>query len=155
MPPAPIPENHKNPYNVKAIEELQKQIASGKKPPSGEEGHKFQPSICRKSLQIVSESKKKEEYICGYQRLYKQAVDKQARQEEQEAAQLRQRGTRPATAGPAHRRDRSQQQTSRTDNVTSPKATSTAVDAQFAQFWDRQQHYLQRKNENIAQIGMV
>jgi len=33
-------------------------------------------------LQILSENKKKEEYICGYERLYKHAVDKQAKQEE-------------------------------------------------------------------------
>lgn len=59
-------------------------MAAGKKP--AQESHNFQPSICRKSLQILSESKKKEEYICGYERLYKQAVDKQARQEELEAA---------------------------------------------------------------------
>mmetsp|Transcript_12163 Transcript_12163/g.14397 ORF Transcript_12163/g.14397 Transcript_12163/m.14397 type:complete len:84 (+) Transcript_12163:232-483(+) len=83
----------------------------------------------------MAESKKKEEYIKSYERLYKHALEKRAKHDEIEAAQARQQRTRPSTAGrSANRKQQSNSKTraDRSNSAASSRAHLNHQDAHFA-----------------------
>ena len=117
--------------------------------------HNFRPQICARSNLILAENTKKVE-MKGYQRLYKEAQNRQRQKSTQQLEVQRQQVTRPATASTAalHHKNHSRSRSARKSQavIVTPQKQ---LKEQFTNFLDRQKDCENRKMENIHHMGQV